>query len=365
MLRDEDMGTAKKKQMSRRQFLTKSLFFSSSLLVFSPKIPFPSKTCQKGPTGENPSISGSAPKELIWEPSYLELHKRGELTKRVKELQAIYENCRLCPRDCRVNRTEGQKGKCQATSGLRVSSVNPHFGEENPLVGDQGSGTIFFSHCGLRCVYCQNYSISIEGEGVDITDRRLAASMLALQKMGCHNVNLVTPTHYVPSIVNALEIAIPQGLKIPLVYNTSGYERPEILQLLDGVVDIYLPDCKYMDPELAAKYSDNAYNYPYYAKRALLEMNRQVGTLKTYMGVAVRGLMIRHLVLPQRISGSEEFLKFLAAEFPKDTYLNIMGQYRPEHRAAEFPKLARRLKRSEYKEALKWAKKFGITRLAR
>jgi putative pyruvate formate lyase activating enzyme len=298
-------------------------------------------------------------------PSYLELHRSGELAKRTKELQGIYENCRLCPRDCRVDRTKGQKGKCQALSDVRVSSANPHFGEESPLVGDHGSGTIFFSHCGLRCVYCQNYSISIEGEGVNISDRRLAGSMLALQKMGCHNINLVTPTHYVPSIVSALAIAIPQGLKIPLVYNTSGYERLEILQFLEGIVDIYLPDCKYMDPELSAKYSDGAYNYPYYAKTALLEMNRQVGTLKTKRGVAVRGLMIRHLVLPHRISGSEEFLRFVANEFPKDTYVNIMGQYRPEHRAPEYPNLARRLKRSEYTEALKWAKKYGITRLAR
>jgi putative pyruvate formate lyase activating enzyme len=176
---------------------------------------------------------------------------------------------------------------------------------------------------------------------------------------------LVTPTHYLPSIVSALALAIPRGLKIPLVYNTSGYERLDILQFLDGVVDIYLPDCKYMDPELAAKYSDGAYNYPHYAKIALKEMNRQVGPLKTKRGVAVRGVMIRHLVLPHRISGTEEFLKFLASEFPKDTYVNIMGQYRPEHRASEYPEIGRRLKRSEYTEALKWAKKYGITRLAR
>jgi putative pyruvate formate lyase activating enzyme len=311
-------------------------------------------------------LTGTSLKPKIdLEPSYLNLYRSGELASRIEELQEIYRNCRLCPRDCRVDRTKDQKGKCQASSEVRVSSANPHFGEERPLVGRNGSGTIFFSHCGLRCVYCQNYSISIEGEGVNISDRRLAGSMVALQKMGCHNINLVTPTHYVPSVVNALALAIKQGLKIPLVYNTSGYERLEVLQLMDGIVDIYLPDCKYMDPELAAKYSDGAYNYPYYAKNALLEMNRQVGPLKTNKGVAVRGLMIRHLVLPHRISGSEDFLRFLAEEFPKNTYINIMGQYRPEHRASEYPKLARRLKRSEYTEALKWAKKHGITRLAR
>jgi len=338
------------------------------MLMLSPKILLSDRTFQMDHSWNGSSIFNSehAQKEKHGSvPSYLELHRSGELANRVKEFQAIYENCRLCPRDCRVDRTKGQKGKCQALSVVRVSSANPHFGEERPLVGEYGSGTIFFSHCGLRCIYCQNNSVSIEGEGVDISDWRLARSMLALQKMGCHNINLVTPTHYVPSIVNALAIAVPLGLKIPLVYNTSGYERLEILQLLDGIVDIYLPDCKYMDPELAAKYSDGAYNYPHYVKVALVEMNRQVGTLKTERGIAIRGLMIRHLVLPNKISSSEEFLKFVATEFPKDTYVNIMGQYRPEHRAPEYPKLARRLKRSEYTEALKWAKKYGITRLAR
>jgi len=334
----------------------------------SPQIYAAHGISQTEPSGNYPKIFNSARTKKdkhSHKASYLQLHRNGELAKRAKELKAIYENCCLCPRDCHVDRTKGQKGKCQAFSDIRVSSAHPHFGEESPLVGQSGSGTIFFSHCGLRCVYCQNYSISIEGEGVDISERRLAESMLALQKMGCHNVNLVTPTHYVPSIVTALTMAIPQGLEIPLIYNTSGYERLDILQLLDGIIDIYLPDCKYMDPELAAKYSDGAYNYPHYARIALVEMNRQVGALKIERGVAIRGLMIRHLVLPNRISSSEEFLKFVAAEFPKDTYVNIMGQYRPEHKAPEYPDIARRLKRSEYTEVLKWAKKYGITRLSR
>jgi putative pyruvate formate lyase activating enzyme len=246
-----------------------------------------------------------------------------------------------------------------------VSSAHPHFGEESPLVGKYGSGTIFFSNCGLRCVYCQNYTISIEGEGVEIADRRLADSMISLQKMGCHNINLVTPTHYVPNIVSALEKAIQRGLEIPLVYNTGGYEKLEVLQQLEGIIDIYMPDCKYMDPKHAAMYSDGAFSYPYYVKIALKEMYRQVGDLVVEKGIARRGLIIRHLVLPNRIAGTEEFLKFVAENLSKTTYLNIMRQYRPEHRANEYPELARQLKRKEYTEALQWAKKYDLFRLDR
>ncbi|MBS3818088.1 radical SAM protein [bacterium] len=298
-------------------------------------------------------------------PSYLKVYEEGKLSERVKELYSIYENCRLCPRDCRVNRRKGEKGNCQATSKVKVSSAFPHFGEEKPLVGRKGSGTIFFSNCGLRCIYCQNYSVSIEGEGVEISDKRLADSMLKLQKMGAHNINLVTPTHYLPSILNALQKAIPQGLRLPLVYNTGGYERVEILKLLDNVVDIYLPDLKYMDPRQAARCSDEAYNYPHYAQLAVQEMNRQVGPLRiNNRGVAVKGLALRHLVLPNEVSGTKEFLRFVSKNLPSNTYLNLMSQYRPEYKASEYPKIDRRLKRSEYAEALGWAKEYGLTRLA-
>jgi putative pyruvate formate lyase activating enzyme len=297
--------------------------------------------------------------------SYMKLYKSGELSRRVRQLKSIYESCHLCPRDCQVDRTKGQVGRCQASDRVKVSSAYPHFGEEAPLVGKYGSGTIFFSNCGLRCVYCQNYTISIEGEGVEIADRRLAESMLSLQKMGCHNINLVTPTHYVPSIVCALEKAIQKGLRIPLVYNTSGFDKLDILQLLDGIVDIYMPDCKYMDPKHAAMYSDGAYNYPHYVKIALKEMFRQVGDLVVERGIARRGLIIRHLVLPNRIAGTEQFLKFVSENLSKTTYINIMRQYRPEHKATEYPDIGRKLKRQEYVEALHWAKKLGLTRLAR
>ena len=296
-------------------------------------------------------------------PSYLKLHEDRTLSERVKQLRSVYESCHLCPRDCRVNRMKGQTGRCLASSQVKVSSAAAHFGEEAPLVGKYGSGTIFFSNCGLRCIYCQNYSISLEGEGIEISDSRLAETMLKLQKLGCHNINLVTPTHYVPNIVSALQVAITMGLRIPLVYNTGGYERLEILQLLEGIIDIYMPDCKYMDPAYAAKYSDEAYNYPYYVKIALKEMYRQVGDLRVEKGIALRGLLIRHLVLPNRIAGTEEFLKFVSENLSDTTYLNIMRQYRPEYKAFEYPEIARRITSKEYKEALDWAEKFGLNRL--
>lgn len=332
---------------------------SESLILMGSALFLPSKSIPGIPR----NFSGSAQSSGIY-PSYLALEKKGELSKRVKELQSIYESCHLCPRDCRVNRLEGQTGKCKATSKVKVSSAQAHFGEEHPLVGQRGSGTIFFSNCGMRCVFCQNYQISIEGEGIEISDQRLAETMVKVQNIGCHNINLVTPTHYLPNIMNAVQIAARKGLRIPLVYNTSGYEKPDVLQLLDGIVDIYLPDCKYMDPEHAAKYSSEAYNYPYYVKIALKEIFRQVGDLVVdRRGIAVRGLILRHLIMPNRIAGTEKLLKFVAENLSKTTYLNLMRQYRPEHKAFDYPEIARRIKRSEYEEVLDWARKYGLNRL--
>jgi len=341
------------KKISRRNFMSESLVLMGSTLFLS------SKSVPAMPW----NFSSNAQSSGIY-PSYLALERNGELSKRVKKLQSIYESCQLCPRDCRVNRLEGQTGKCQATSKVKVSSAQAHFGEERPLVGQRGSGTIFFSNCGMRCVFCQNYQISIEGEGIEISDQRLAETMVKVQNIGCHNINLVTPTHYLPNIMNAVQIAARKGLRIPLVYNTSGYEKLDVLQLLDGIVDIYLPDCKYMDPEHAAKYSSEAFNYPYYAKIALKEIFRQVGDLVVdSRGIAVRGLILRHLIMPNRIAGTESFLKFVAENLSKTTYINLMRQYRPEHKAFDYPEIARRIKRSEYEEALDWAKKYGLNRL--
>ena len=343
------------RRMTRRDFLSTSLSIGASSLFL-------------------PSFSGSAPSlgllsqkgEKQDYPSYLKLAKEGLLSRRAEELYSFYESCHLCPRNCRVDRTRGETGVCQATARVKISSAFPHFGEEGPLVGKGGSGTIFFSNCGLRCVFCQNYTISIEGEGVEITDQKLAETMLKVQSFGCHNINLVTPTHYVPSIVRALEGAVRLGLNIPLVYNTSGYETMEVLKLLEGIIDIYLPDLKYTNSSRAATYSSGAYNYPYYAKQAIKEMHRQVGDLQVEAkGVAVRGIILRHLILPNRISGTEELVKFVAHELSKSTYLNLMAQYRPEYKASEYPEISRRISRREYNEALAWAKKYGLSRLDR
>jgi len=237
----------------------------------------------------------------VFEPAYLKLHRTGELKKRGQELWNIMKSCRLCPRECKVNRLAGEKGFCQATSELVIVSYHPHFGEERPLVGRGGSGAILFTHCGIRCVFCINWEISQGGMGKPVSIEDLAQMMLHLQRMGCHNINLVTPTHYSAHILLALDIAASKGSRLPLVYNNCGWERLEILKRLEGVVDIYLPDFKYWDPKMAAKFSSGAENYPEVTKKALLEMQRQVGVAKTSQdGLMYRGLMICHLVMSKR-----------------------------------------------------------------
>jgi putative pyruvate formate lyase activating enzyme len=245
-----------------------------------------------------------------------------------------------------------------------VYAAHPHFGEERSLVGSKGSGTVFFSNCNLRCVFCQNWPIALEGQGQQISDGQLADTMLHLQKIGCHNINLVTPTHVMPHILNATRQAYQKGLRIPLVYNTSGYERTEILRLLNGIVDIYLPDMKYMDGQQAAKYSSGAWDYPSETQKALVEMQRQVGRHQTNnQGVAVRGLMIRHLVMPNQVAGTEQFVNWVAGNLPKSTYLNIMHQYHVAYKAYDYPDIWRGITIEEYLEAMRWADKYGLTNL--
>jgi len=299
-----------------------------------------------------------------FEPAYLKLHISGELKKRGEELWGIMVNCELCPRKCRINRLDGNEGFCHASSQLEVSSYHPHFGEESPLVGRGGSGTIFFTNCGLRCVFCINWEISQAGIGHQRSIEELAMMMLDLQNMGCHNINVVTPTHYPPHILLALDIAAGKGLRLPIVYNTCGWERPEILKFLDGVVDIYLPDFKYSDGEMAVKYSMGSESYPEITKKALLEMNRQTGVAKPASnGLMYSGLMIRHLVMPNGVSGTKGVIEWIAEHLPKDTYLNIMSQYRPTYKAHQYPAIARRITRKEYSDAVKWAKDAGLTNL--
>lgn len=299
-----------------------------------------------------------------FEPAYLALERSGELAKRAAALKEIYQSCRLCPRQCGVNRAKWRTGICGSTSRAKVYSAHPHFGEERPLVGKGGSGTIFFSNCNLLCVFCQNWEINHRGDGSYISDEQLGRLMVEMQGRGCHNINVVTPTHIVPNIVSALRYAIARGLRVPIAYNCGGYESVEAVRLLDGIVDIYLPDFKYQDGAMAAKYSFEAHDYPEHAAAAIKEMHRQVGEVVTDEdGVALRGLMIRHLVMPENIAGTDRFVRWVASELTPGTYVNIMGQYRPAHRAREFPAISRRLTREEHRQAIAWAKEAGLTRI--
>jgi putative pyruvate formate lyase activating enzyme len=260
-----------------------------------------------------------------------------------------------------MNRLKGDTGTCASTSRVRVCSVHPHFGEERPLVGRNGSGSIFFAGCNLLCAYCQNWELSHGCAGECVSDQALGRMMLHLQSMGCHNINLVTPTHYVPNIVQALRWAIPAGLHVPLVYNTGGYDSLETLRLLEGIVDIYLPDFKYTDKAAAAKYSAGADDYPEVAAAAIAEMHRQVGDLVTDAGgIAVRGVMIRHLVLPHNLAGTDQFVKFVSTRLGASTHVNIMPQYHPAHQAQRFPELSRRISEAEFQQALAWTRQAGL-----
>lgn len=297
-----------------------------------------------------------------YRPVYLETYARGELDEKIEKLMEILNECKLCPRACGVNRNKGETGYCKSDNHLVVSSVQPHFGEEEVLVGLYGSGTIFLSNCNLGCIFCQNYEISHQGYGQRRTEDELALSMLNLQKSGCHNINFVTPTHFTPQIVKALKIAIENGLHIPLVYNCGGYESVSTIALLDGIVDIYMPDIKYSDGEPAKKYS-NAPDYFEVCKEAVKEMYRQVGDLTVDdRGIALRGLLIRHLVLPHGLAGSAAVFKFIATEISKESYVNIMSQYRPMYRAYEWDELSRGITTSEYQEAVVTAKEWGLHR---
>ena len=296
--------------------------------------------------------------------AYVKLMAQGQLEERVAEAREMLEECRLCGRQCGVNRLESTKGAvCRTGRKALVSSFNAHFGEEDPLVGDHGSGTIFFTNCNLKCQYCQNYDISQLGEGREVDAEELAAMMLHLQGRGCHNVNFVSPTHVIPQILKALLIAAQRGLRVPLVHNTGGYDSLEALRLLDGVVDIYMPDMKYADPEAGLKYS-KVKKYPEVNQAAVREMHRQVGDLVLdENGVALRGLLVRHLVLPNGLAGTREIVKFLAEEISPETYINIMAQYRPMHKAGEYPEIDRRPSPEELQDALDLALEAGLTRL--
>lgn len=300
----------------------------------------------------------------VREPSYVALYRSGQLRRRGRQLRRLMKKCDLCPRRCGANRLDGEVGFCGADAQLEVAACHPHFGEESPLVGVGGSGTIFFAHCNLRCVFCINWEISSGGQGRRSTVEDLAGMMLSLQERGCHNINIVTPTHYAPHILLALDAAVGRGLRLPLVYNTCGWERLEILWVLEGVVDIYLSDFKYADGATAAKYSDGATSYPEVTKAALLEMDRQVGVAGPAAdGLVHRGLMIRHLVMPGDVGGTRTVINWIAANLPADTRLTLMSQYQPRREAINQPGISRPITRAEYADAVRWAQEAGLTNL--
>lgn len=304
------------------------------------------------------------------EPSYLELHRSGALKDRAAKARELLHECTVCPHGCGSNRLQGELGLCRIGAKARVASFGAHFGEESPLVGRNGSGTIFFAGCNLLCVFCQNDDIShIDKQGDSAADAvdedELAAIMINLQSQGCHNINLVTPSHVIPQFLAALPVAADQGLNIPIVYNSGGYDSVAALRLLEGVVDIYMPDCKFWTSETARLYT-KAKDYPEIMRKAIKEMHRQVGELvMDEEGLARRGLLVRHLVMPGHLKETRGVLAFLAREISTETYVNIMDQYRPCHRALEYDNINRPLQADEYQQALALAKEYGLHRLDR
>jgi putative pyruvate formate lyase activating enzyme len=304
------------------------------------------------------------------EPGYISLLKTGELASRVERVYQLLNGCRVCPRECGPDRIQDKKGFCRTGFLPQLASYGPHFGEEPPLVGSRGSGTIFFANCNLACEFCQNYDISQCGGGKEVSCGTVADAMIDLQQRGCHNINVVSPSHVVPQLIQSIAIAAGKGLQVPIVYNSGGYDSVESLRLLDGIIDIYMPDAKYGNDEIALLLSQ-APHYVDSMKAAIREMHRQVGNLEIHNGIAIRGMIIRHLVLPQNLAGSDIVLPWIAREVSKDTYVNIMAQYHwpasilPPERFRDDPRfrsLLRRITPDEYRFAIQCAEKAGLHR---
>ncbi len=332
-------------KLTRREFLGTSFAGGAGLMAAS--------ACSGS---ERPPAAGNG-----FEPAYLGLSSKA-LAERVEAIRERLRQCDLCPRNCGVNRHD-EPGYCRSPRNAVVSSYQAHYGEEVPLVGSRGSGTIFFANCNLRCVFCQNWPIAHKGRGRSASDTDIADMMMALQRRGCHNINLVTPTHVLPNILGALSQAIEKGLRLPLVYNTGGYERREIIKELAGIVDIYMPDFKFYGEESSATYMRTR-NYAEHAKGAIREMYRQVGPLRIGSdGIAYHGLMIRHLVMPNRVAGTEDIVHWIADSLSRDVYVNIMSQYRVDYRAYEHEAIARAIRPDEFLEAMEWAEQAGLKNL--
>lgn len=299
----------------------------------------------------------------VSQPAYIGLYEEGLLEERIQKAEEMLKKCRVCPRECGADRLAEEQGVCRTGARAMVSSYSPHFGEEDPLVGTGGSGTIFITNCNHLCAFCQNYDISHQGRGREVGPEVLAGLMVELKKSGCHNINFVSPSHVVPQILKALPYAIEAGLDVPLVYNSGGYDSIETLKLLDRVFDIYMPDFKFWDNEVAMKYCGIP-DYQEKACEAIREMHRQVGDLEIdEQGLATRGLLVRHLVLPQGLAGTKQICSFLAEKISQGTYVNIMGQYHPSGEARDYPELSRALKRDELETAKQMALEVGLDRL--
>lgn len=293
-------------------------------------------------------------------PSYLKAYRNNKLKSITEKFKKRLESCDICPRNCRTNRLNNELGFCTTGIKAKVYSHLKHHGEEPAISGTNGSGTIFFTNCNLRCVYCQNYEFSQTGEGKEVEADELASIMLKLQEEGCHNINFVTPTHVIPQILEALILAIPKGLNIPLVYNSSGYDSLGSIKLLKGIFDIYLPDARYADPEISLKYS-YVEDYPKINQKALCEMHKQVGVAKIdENGIIKSGLIIRHLVLPQNLAQTEKVMDFIARNLSKETYVSLMSQYFPCYKAKDYPELLRRITKEEYDKAIEAMSENGL-----
>ncbi|MCL2389656.1 MAG: radical SAM protein [Elusimicrobia bacterium] len=336
--------------LSRREFIKKGLIVAGTAAA-APSL-FAGTVLDR----QNTQTSNTT----AYVPRYIELERSGELARREKALWDLYSPCVLCPRLCKTNRAAGQGGACTVASNFRVSSFGPDFGNEPPIRGTRGSGSIFLSNCNLLCIFCQNWQINHRGDGRVTTPGELARMLLDMQNMGCHNVSFITPTHLVPHLIQGLRIAIAGGLNVPLCYNTGGYESLEVIKLLDGIVDIYQPDFKFQDSAIAARFTQGAPDYALHAAAAIKEMHRQVGNLHIVNGLAQHGVVIRHLVLPENLGGADLLVRWIVDNFGTDTHVNIMGQYWPAFRANNFPPLDRRLTRAEYNQALTWARQAGL-----
>ena len=340
--------------MSRREFIKKSLMAAGGAALGGG---FVSNLFAGGAFDGGGVSDGAAP----WGPvRYIDLERSGELARREQALWALYDPCRLCPRLCGANRSAGRAGACSAAGELRVASFGRAFNIDRPIAGTRGTGAIFMSNCNLLCVFCQNWQIAHRGDGRVISTTELANIMLDLQRIGCHNINYVTPTHMMPYIVSALRIAINVGLHIPLVFNTSAYESLEMVRLLDGIVDIYMPDFKFQDSTIAARFTHGAPDYALHAAAAIKEMHRQVGTFQTVNGIGQRGLIVVHLVMPENLAGTDVFVRWVVSELGADTFVTIMDQYRPMFRADDFPPLDRRTTPAEFAQAMRWAREAGL-----